>query len=106
MTMGTRMTKSERVHPAKRSGALWPFVLNHSFVTCHSSFVSLLLLAGCAVGPNYKRPAIDSPSLFRGDPSPTNNSFADLDWWRVYQDATLQALVREAFTNNYDLRIA
>ena len=35
-----------------------------------------------------------------------NSSFADLDWWHVYQDTTLQALVREAPTNNYDLRIA
>jgi multidrug efflux system outer membrane protein len=65
-----------------------------------------VLLAGCAVGPNYKRPAINSPTTFRGDPSPTNSSFADLEWWRVYQDNNLQALVREAFTNNYDLRIA
>jgi multidrug efflux system outer membrane protein len=66
----------------------------------------LLFLNGCAVGPNYKRPSIQSPATFRGDTSPTNTSFADLDWWRVYQDPNLQALVREAFTNNYDLRIA
>lgn len=66
----------------------------------------LVLLSGCAVGPNYKRPGINSPATFRDDSSPTNSSFADLDWWRVYQDSNLQALVREAFTNNYDLRIA
>lgn len=65
-----------------------------------------MLLAGCAVGPNYKQPAVSSPATFRGDLSPTNSSFADLEWWHVYQDANLQALVREAFTNNYDLRIA
>jgi len=64
------------------------------------------LLAGCAVGPNYKRPAIDSPGAFRDDNAPTNSSFADLNWWQVYQDNILQGLVREAFTNNYDLRIA
>ena len=64
------------------------------------------MIAGCAVGPNYKRPVVDSPSAFRDDNSPTNISFADLDWWQVYRDDTLQALVREAFTNNYDLRIA
>ena len=29
-----------------------------------------------------------------------------MTWWQVYQDEFLQALVREAFTNNYDLRIA
>jgi multidrug efflux system outer membrane protein len=66
----------------------------------------LVLFAGCAVGPNYKRPSIQSPAAFRGDSSPTNSSFGDLDWWRVYQDINLQALIREAFTNNYDLRIA
>ena len=63
-------------------------------------------LAGCAVGPNYHRPAVDSPASFRDDTAPTNSSFADLDWWQVYRDDRLQALVREAFTNNYDLRIA
>src|SRR5215470_11151787 len=66
----------------------------------------LVLYVGCSVGPNYKRPQVESPTTFRGDGSPTNTSFADLQWWDVYQDATLQALVREAFTNNYDLRIA
>src|SRR5437762_5381403 len=62
--------------------------------------------AGCAAGPDYNRPLIESPATFRGDNSPTNSSFADLDWWQVYQDNNLQALVREALTNNYDLRIA
>jgi multidrug efflux system outer membrane protein len=69
-------------------------------------FWSLVFFSGCAVGPNYKRPSIESPGVFRGDTAPTNNSFADLDWWRVYDDPALQGLVREAFTNNYDLRIA
>src|SRR5690348_10389687 len=64
------------------------------------------LFTGCAVGPNYKRPPVESPKTFRGDNAPTNKSFADLEWWNVYQDARLQALIREAFTNNYDMRIA
>jgi outer membrane protein, multidrug efflux system len=63
-------------------------------------------IAGCAVGPNYKRPPVDSPSTFRGDLTPGKTSFADTNWWDVYHDANLQALIREAFTNNYDLRIA
>ncbi|HEY3914421.1 MAG TPA: efflux transporter outer membrane subunit, partial [Verrucomicrobiae bacterium] len=66
----------------------------------------LAWLAGCAVGPNYKRPKVDSPAVFRGENQATNRSFADLAWWDVYQDEILQALIREAFTNNYDLRIA
>src|SRR5258708_23766809 len=66
----------------------------------------LLCLAGCAVGPNYKRPVIDSPTTFRGQGYATNTSFGDPNWWQVYRDDTLQGLIREALTNNYDLRIA
>jgi outer membrane protein, multidrug efflux system len=73
---------------------------------CLLWMVSAAVLAGCAVGPNYQRPQIESPPIFRGDPTPTNSSFADLDWWQVYRDDALQGLIREAFTNNYDLRIA
>ena len=65
-----------------------------------------MLLSGCAVGPNYKRPVIDSPVIFRGDAAPATNSFGDVNWWTVYQDPILQALIREALTNNYDLLIA
>jgi multidrug efflux system outer membrane protein len=74
--------------------------------------VNLLLLtgfglgSGCAVGPDYKRPAIDSPAAFRSGSDAANQSASELAWWVVYQDPALQALVREALTNNYDLRIA
>ena len=27
-------------------------------------------LPGCAVGPNYERPAVNSPAVFRDDPKP------------------------------------
>lgn len=70
------------------------------------SVLGAIWFSGCAVGPNYKRPEINSPAAFRGRNDGTNSSVADLAWWRVYQDPTLQALIREAFTNNYDLRIA
>src|SRR6202008_4536778 len=60
----------------------------------------------CAVGPNYQRPVINLPAAFSGANTPTNAPLAELDWWEVYQDGVLQALIREAFTNSYDLRIA
>jgi len=68
--------------------------------------VVFLLLAGCAVGPNYKRPPVNSPAAFRGEDHATTNSFADLPWWQVFQDEKLQELIRVALTNNYDLRVA
>ena len=69
---------------------------------------ALLTLTGCAVGPNYKRPAVNTPATFRGATGEnvvSTNSFADLPWWGVFIDPVLQDLVREALTNNYDLRI-
>src|SRR4029077_11979272 len=66
----------------------------------------LVFLAGCAVGPSYKRPAIDSPAAFRQEDDSTNRASVDLAWWDVYKDETLQAVIGEALTNNYDLRIA
>jgi outer membrane protein, multidrug efflux system len=66
----------------------------------------VLLLAGCAVGPNYHRPPVHAPDAFRGEAQATTNSFADLPWWQVFHDDTLQNLIRVALTNNYDLRIA
>src|SRR5579862_5535903 len=67
---------------------------------------ALGFLFGCAVGPNYKRPVIDSPPAFRSENQATNDSSSELVWWEVYKDPALQGLIREALTNNYDLRIA
>ena len=67
---------------------------------------ALLVLSGCAVGPNYKRPAIESPEAFRNANQGTNSPYSDLAWWEVYKDQSLRALIWEAFTNNYDLHIA
>jgi multidrug efflux system outer membrane protein len=66
-----------------------------------------LLLASCAVGPNYHPPFVASPDAFRDAPSTAStNSLADLPWWSVFKDQTLQNLIQTALTNNYDLRIA
>jgi len=68
-----------------------------------------LILTGCAVGPNYHRPAIQTPDQFRS-PSPSQltdaRSLADLKWWEVFKDEQLQELERTALAQNYDLRAA
>lgn len=69
--------------------------------------ILLLLLNACTLGPKYKRPAVQVPETFRGSLSPAaSESLGDAKWWTVFQDAQLQALVREALAQNYDLRIA
>jgi len=67
--------------------------------------ILLLTLVGCAVGPNYRRPAVDAPPVFRGGDAQTN-SLGDFGWPQVFQDPALQHLIRTALTNNYDARIA
>ena len=72
--------------------------------------IALLMLTGCAVGPNYKRPPVTVPGTYRGlaadtDPQATA-SLGDEKWWTVYQDEQLQALIREALAQNYDMHTA
>lgn len=85
-----------------------------------SAFLALIVSVGCAVGPNYKRPAVDVPVTYREIPSdqslapatqtakpePATASLGDEKWWEVFQDQQLQGLIRTALKNNYDLRIA
>src|SRR5215510_11380227 len=74
----------------------WPFT------------IALIFLAGCTVGPNYKRPKVDTPSVYRGvdQQAGTQNSLAEEKWWNVFQDQQLQQLIRTALAENYDVRIA
>jgi multidrug efflux system outer membrane protein len=74
------------------------------------------MVAGCTVGPNYKRPVVTTPEAFRGQPPATapggaaapasTASFGDERWAGVFQDAPLRDLIKTALTENYDLRIA
>jgi multidrug efflux system outer membrane protein len=79
--------------------------------TIVSSLILVVALAGCAVGPNYKRPEVDSPTAYRTAESDTNspsgtNSFADLGWWDAYNDPQLKGYITEALTNSWDIQIA
>jgi multidrug efflux system outer membrane protein len=64
------------------------------------------VLAGCAMGPNYKRPELDTPSKYRFATTQSTNSFGDLAWWEVFKDPALQTLIHAALTNNYDIKRA
>jgi len=67
-----------------------------------------LLLVGCAVGPNYKRPETTPvPPAWRDSTlALRDSSYANLPWWRVLGDTTLQMLVRQALKENRDIQIA
>ena len=63
-------------------------------------------IAGCAVGPDYRRPETATPAAYRFEAEPSADSVADTGWWQVYQDPVLQALIREGLANNLDVRMA
>jgi outer membrane protein, multidrug efflux system len=65
-----------------------------------------LLATACALGPDYRRPEESIPAAYRFEPAAGKDSFADQGWWQIYEDPTLQSLIREALDNNLDVRIA
>lgn len=66
----------------------------------------MALLAGCTVGPNYHRPAIDVPASYRNAEPSSAPSLGSEKWWTLFQDTELQKLIRAALAQNYDVRIA
>ncbi len=66
-----------------------------------------LLVAGCAVGPDYQRPAVAVPDAFRAaGPVPDGTSVGDAAWEAIYADPRLRELIATALRNNLDLKIA
>ncbi len=65
-----------------------------------------LLLAGCAVGPDYRRPDTATPGAFRGEAGAVGGSVANLGWEDIARDPVLLDLIRTAVANGYDTRIA
>src|SRR5215510_8207850 len=73
--------------------------------------VVLLLTAfisQAAFGQKYQKPAVPTPGQFRADPAsqPDPQCLADLKWLELFKDEKLQELIRDALTNNYDVRQA
>src|SRR5579872_1020192 len=79
--------------------------------------VLLLALAGCAVGPNYKRPAAVVPPAFKEQPPPSfkeaeaagwkqsqpGDAYFKGRWWELYNDAALNALEEQVGVSNQNV---
>ena len=62
-------------------------------------------LAGCTLGPDYKRPEVAAPAAFQYEPKDAAAT-ADTLWWRQFQDAVLDQLIDEALQHNTNVQIA
>ena len=64
-----------------------------------------IALAGCTVGPDYVRPAVDAPASWRID-YPKAADVANTKWWEQFGDPVLDELIETALRENRDIRIA
>ncbi len=88
---------------------LTPLFSTSALLVC--SIFASILMTGCIVGPNYHRPVVQTPTVYRDLPEDSQAqtqaaSFADLPWWQIFQDPQLQELIRTALKENYDLQLA
>ena len=70
-----------------------------------TTLAAALLLAGCVMGPDYKRPAVEAPKAFQVEPKDAAAT-ADTQWWHQFQDPVLDALIEEALAHNTNIQIA
>src|SRR3954447_20666626 len=69
-------------------------------------------LAGCAVGPDYQRPAVATPAAYKETglgtwkESTPQDQIAKGSWWELFGDRTLNELEQQATTNNQELKAA
>ena len=72
--------------------------------------LSVLLLAGCTVGPNYKRPAAEVPPAYKEDgdwkTAQPNDQNLPGNWWEIFQDPQLNALEAQVNVSNQNLKAA
>jgi outer membrane protein, multidrug efflux system len=85
-------TENNLHHFGSGSPRLWPLKHHASFHTYHRPAIQTL--------PAYRDLSANSQLQAQGA------SYADLPWWQVFQDATLQELIRSAIKQNYDLQLA
>ena len=82
--------------------------MNRLFATLAAS----VLLSGCVVGPDYKRPSTpDAAAAGRlaeaaRAKSAVNAASLPDRWWRLYDDPTLDRLITDALAHNTDIRVA
>jgi outer membrane protein, multidrug efflux system len=72
-----------------------------------TAFVAALavLLTGCMLGPNYRRPAVETPESFRFEEEEARET-ANTEWWQSFQDPVLESLIPEALAHDKSVKAA
>ena len=67
--------------------------------------VLIFCLTGCALGPDYRRPDIDTPSTWRFEETETKD-VVNTRWWEQFNDPVVNDLIVASLAENKDLKIA
>ena len=100
---GLHMTRELKSHPLPlRAG-----VRERGLARTLGIALTSAMLAACAVGPDYREPRIETPDAYVGVEG-IQASAADLeqDFWKSFNDVTLNELIEDALRANHDIRIA
>jgi NodT family efflux transporter outer membrane factor (OMF) lipoprotein len=79
---------------------------------CAIATLGALLLAGCAVGPDFVKPQNElaevqlAPQTEHASATPTTTAAVPAEWWWLFNDSLLAQLQARAFAGNLDLQIA
>lgn len=73
--------------------AIWPLGL------------ALLWASGCAMGPDFKAPLVETPAAYRFEQAAPED-MTNLKWWDLFQDPVLHVLILDALENNRDVKMA
>ena len=69
------------------------------------SFSLALILSGCMMGPDYRRPAVETPASWRFEEKEARE-IGNAAWWEQFNDSVLNALIQTALKENKDIMIA
>ena len=65
-----------------------------------------MLLASCQLGPDYHRPALETPEAYRATAATAAQAWPATDWWRGFNSPELDDLIARARQNNFDIQAA
>ena len=94
----TDRSKKRKPKEAERGAAM------RKTLAC-SCVICTMALSACMVGPDYQRPAVDTPEGWRFAEKEAQDT-ADTQWWRQFGDPVLDGLIESALKENKDVRIA
>ena len=93
-----------------RRRAPWRIAALAALAAALAATLAAVLAAGCAVGPDYHKPQAEVPPAWQPEApwheAAPNDTALKGEWWQLFQDDALNALVGRALAGNQDLRVA